>query len=68
MFPDYTNPNCAVWWTKEFELFHNQVEFDGIWIVSCLHLDYWVTNIQIVCICIFESRSIGRGGGGGEEV
>ncbi|KAL4827330.1 hypothetical protein H8958_021232 [Nasalis larvatus] len=32
VFPDYTNPNCAVWWTKEFELFHNQVEFDGIWI------------------------------------
>ncbi|XP_077004171.1 maltase-glucoamylase isoform X1 [Tamandua tetradactyla] len=32
VFPDYTNPKCAVWWTKEFELFHNQVEFDGIWI------------------------------------
>ncbi|XP_045144841.1 maltase-glucoamylase, intestinal [Echinops telfairi] len=32
VFPDYTNPQCAVWWTKEFELFHNQVEFDGIWI------------------------------------
>ncbi|XP_006746626.1 maltase-glucoamylase, intestinal [Leptonychotes weddellii] len=32
VFPDYTNPDCAVWWAKEFELFHNQVEFDGIWI------------------------------------
>uniref|UniRef100_I3M252 Sucrase-isomaltase, intestinal n=1 Tax=Ictidomys tridecemlineatus TaxID=43179 RepID=I3M252_ICTTR len=32
VFPDYTNPNCAVWWTKEFELFHSEVEFDGIWI------------------------------------
>ncbi|XP_035110446.3 maltase-glucoamylase isoform X1 [Callithrix jacchus] len=32
VFPDYTNPNCTVWWAKEFELFHNQVEFDGIWI------------------------------------
>nr|XP_023423179.1 uncharacterized protein LOC100714419 [Cavia porcellus] len=32
VFPDYTNPNCAVWWTREFELFYNQVEFDGIWI------------------------------------
>ncbi|XP_031791831.1 maltase-glucoamylase, intestinal [Piliocolobus tephrosceles] len=32
VFPDYTNPSCAVWWTKEFELFHNQVEFDGMWI------------------------------------
>ncbi|KAK2096764.1 hypothetical protein P7K49_025798 [Saguinus oedipus] len=32
VFPDYTNPNCAVWWAKELELFHNQVEFDGIWI------------------------------------
>jgi hypothetical protein len=34
VFPDYTSPNCAVWWTKEFELFHKEVEFDGIWIVS----------------------------------
>ncbi|KAM5190698.1 maltase-glucoamylase [Callospermophilus lateralis] len=32
VFPDYTNPNCAVWWAKEFELFHSEVEFDGIWI------------------------------------
>ncbi|KAM5255777.1 maltase-glucoamylase [Ctenodactylus gundi] len=32
VFPDYTNPSCAVWWAKEFELFYNQVEFDGIWI------------------------------------
>ncbi|ELK13786.1 Maltase-glucoamylase, intestinal [Pteropus alecto] len=32
VFPDYTNPKCAVWWANEFELFHNQVEFDGIWI------------------------------------
>ncbi|XP_077637215.1 maltase-glucoamylase [Crocuta crocuta] len=32
VFPDYTNPNCAVWWAKEFEIFHQQVEFDGIWI------------------------------------
>lgn len=34
VFPDYTNPKCAVWWANEFDLFHNQVEFDGIWIVS----------------------------------
>ncbi|KAM4874063.1 maltase-glucoamylase [Thomomys bottae] len=32
VFPDYTNPSCAAWWAKEFELFYNQVEFDGIWI------------------------------------
>ncbi|XP_036037737.1 maltase-glucoamylase, intestinal [Onychomys torridus] len=32
VFPDYTNPNCAVWWATELELFHNKVEFDGIWI------------------------------------
>ncbi|XP_013975431.1 maltase-glucoamylase, intestinal isoform X1 [Canis lupus familiaris] len=32
VFPDYTNPSCAVWWAKEFELFHNKIEFDGIWI------------------------------------
>ncbi|XP_051007616.1 maltase-glucoamylase [Acomys russatus] len=32
VFPDYTNPNCAVWWANECELFHKEVEFDGIWI------------------------------------
>lgn len=32
VFPDYTNPQCAVWWTQEFVRFHNEVEFDGIWI------------------------------------
>ncbi|KAL1778000.1 maltase-glucoamylase, intestinal, partial [Sigmodon hispidus] len=32
VFPDYTSPKCAVWWTKEIELFHKVVEFDGIWI------------------------------------
>uniref|UniRef100_A0A8C2RPM9 P-type domain-containing protein n=1 Tax=Capra hircus TaxID=9925 RepID=A0A8C2RPM9_CAPHI len=32
VFPDYTNPKCTAWWTNEFELFHSQVEFDGIWI------------------------------------
>ncbi|XP_072820413.1 maltase-glucoamylase isoform X1 [Vicugna pacos] len=32
VFPDYTNPQCTAWWTNEFELFHNQVEFNGIWI------------------------------------
>ncbi|KAG8523335.1 Maltase-glucoamylase, intestinal, partial [Galemys pyrenaicus] len=32
VFPDYTNPVCTEWWKKEFELFHNQVNFDGIWI------------------------------------
>lgn len=34
MFPDYTNPNCAMWWANEIKLFHNEVKFDGIWIVS----------------------------------
>uniref|UniRef100_A0A8C0ZWV6 Sucrase-isomaltase, intestinal n=1 Tax=Castor canadensis TaxID=51338 RepID=A0A8C0ZWV6_CASCN len=32
VFPDYTNPNCAIWWTKEFEIFYSQVAYDGIWI------------------------------------
>uniref|UniRef100_A0A8C3X523 Maltase-glucoamylase n=1 Tax=Catagonus wagneri TaxID=51154 RepID=A0A8C3X523_9CETA len=32
VFPDYTNPRCTAWWANEFELFRNQVEFDGIWI------------------------------------
>ncbi|KAB0404155.1 hypothetical protein E2I00_018887 [Balaenoptera physalus] len=32
VFPDYTDPKCTAWWANECELFHNQVEFDGIWI------------------------------------
>ncbi|XP_035314663.1 maltase-glucoamylase, intestinal isoform X1 [Cricetulus griseus] len=32
VFPDYTNPNCAVWWAEEINSFHNKVKFDGIWI------------------------------------
>ncbi|XP_038174418.1 maltase-glucoamylase, intestinal isoform X2 [Arvicola amphibius] len=32
VFPDYTNPNCAEWWANEIDFFHNEVEFDGIWI------------------------------------
>lgn len=32
VFPDYTNPKCTTWWENEFKLFHNQVDFDGIWI------------------------------------
>ncbi|XP_054548714.1 maltase-glucoamylase isoform X2 [Talpa occidentalis] len=32
VFPDYTNPLCTAWWKQEFELFHKEVKFDGIWI------------------------------------
>ncbi|XP_012576239.1 PREDICTED: maltase-glucoamylase, intestinal [Condylura cristata] len=32
VFPDYTNPICTAWWKEEFERFHKQVNFDGIWI------------------------------------
>ncbi|CAH7470255.1 Mgam [Phodopus roborovskii] len=32
VFPDYTNPNCAVWWANEIDSFHRTVAFDGIWI------------------------------------
>lgn len=46
VFPDYTNPDCTVWWANEIELFHNEVEFDGIWIVSSNTFTY--TNIHSV--------------------
>ncbi|XP_060052707.1 maltase-glucoamylase isoform X2 [Erinaceus europaeus] len=32
VFPDYTNPQCTTWWTDECQRFHNQVQYDGIWI------------------------------------
>lgn len=31
-FPDFLHPNATEWWTKETQLFHDQVPFDGMWI------------------------------------
>ena len=33
VFPDFTNPNTTKWWTRVATRYHDQVEFDGIWIV-----------------------------------
>jgi len=35
VFPDFTNPATAIWWTDECKAFHDIIEFDGLWIVSC---------------------------------
>lgn len=32
MYPDFTNPRTWEWWANECNLFHQQVEYDGLWI------------------------------------
>lgn len=32
VFPDFSHPEAAVYWTKQFRRFHHQVGFDGAWI------------------------------------
>uniref|UniRef100_A0A8C2NL27 P-type domain-containing protein n=1 Tax=Capra hircus TaxID=9925 RepID=A0A8C2NL27_CAPHI len=34
VYPDFTNPSCIEWWANECYLFHQQVNYDGLWIVS----------------------------------
>lgn len=33
-FPDFTNPETHEWWHDMVKDFHEQVPFDGMWIVS----------------------------------
>lgn len=33
-FPDFTNPETHEWWHDMVRDFHEQVPFDGMWIVS----------------------------------
>ncbi|XP_051054776.1 sucrase-isomaltase, intestinal [Phodopus roborovskii] len=32
VYPDFTNPKTSEWWANECSLFHQQVEYDGLWI------------------------------------
>jgi lysosomal alpha-glucosidase len=32
VFPDFTHPNCSGFWSKWLNIFHHDMEFDGIWI------------------------------------
>ncbi|XP_061049452.1 sucrase-isomaltase, intestinal [Eubalaena glacialis] len=32
VYPDFTNPNCIEWWANECSIFHQQVNYDGLWI------------------------------------
>lgn len=31
VYPDFTNPKSIPYWTKQYQLFHNVVRFDGVW-------------------------------------
>ncbi|XP_052587358.1 sucrase-isomaltase, intestinal [Peromyscus californicus insignis] len=32
VYPDFTNPQTIEWWANECSIFHNEVEYDGLWI------------------------------------
>lgn len=32
-FPDFTHPNATQWWTEMAATYHDEVPFDGMWIV-----------------------------------
>ncbi|XP_008070613.1 sucrase-isomaltase, intestinal [Carlito syrichta] len=32
VYPDFTNPSCIDWWANECSLFHEKVNYDGLWI------------------------------------
>ncbi|XP_051012796.1 sucrase-isomaltase, intestinal [Acomys russatus] len=32
VYPDFTNPQTMDWWANECDIFHQQVEYDGLWI------------------------------------
>ncbi|KAL8187967.1 UNVERIFIED_CONTAM: hypothetical protein K2H54_058646 [Gekko kuhli] len=32
VFPDFTNPAAVEWWVEECRLFHETIEYDGIWV------------------------------------
>ena len=34
VFPDFFHPNASMYWTQQVENFHQQLSFDGMWIVS----------------------------------
>nr|XP_056706356.1 sucrase-isomaltase, intestinal [Euleptes europaea] len=32
VFPDFTKPAAVEWWVEECRLFHNTIQFDGLWV------------------------------------
>lgn len=32
VYPDFTSPNCIEWWANECSIFHQVVNYDGLWI------------------------------------
>ncbi|XP_064482529.1 lysosomal alpha-glucosidase-like [Ornithodoros turicata] len=32
VFPDFSHPNATSYWTKQFQLFHDKIPFDGAWL------------------------------------
>ena len=41
-FPDFSLPQTEQWWINLTVDFHKELEFDGLWIVSCANnAEHW---------------------------
>ena len=68
-YPDFFAPNVVSWWTRQFKKFHDQINFDGIWI-DMNEVDNFYTGSSIGCpknrylylndwVCYFIFLSLG---------
>jgi len=32
-YPDFSKEECQDWWQNEYTIFHDTIEFDGVWVV-----------------------------------
>ena len=37
VFPDFFDDDTIKWWKNNAEVYHNDIPFDGMWIVSCFY-------------------------------
>ena len=42
-FPDFFKNGTIAWWEKHLREFHNELDYDGIWIVSSMKKAYYKT-------------------------
>ncbi|XP_015266282.1 PREDICTED: sucrase-isomaltase, intestinal [Gekko japonicus] len=48
VFPDFTNPAAVEWWVEECRLFHETIEYDGLW-VDMNEVSNFVKGSKIGC-------------------
>ncbi|XP_019482550.1 PREDICTED: sucrase-isomaltase, intestinal-like, partial [Hipposideros armiger] len=49
VYPDFTNPNCIDWWANECSIFHQEVKYDGLWIVGADICGFVVETTEELC-------------------